>query len=312
MKKYSIRRLLTLSIAFIFSVGLNAYSQEKDYDELKKEYEALLVDRDNILAQTKNLLQYKERYLSLQKDIEELQAQNSELNLKVQDRDAQIQMLQEQVEELEESQVSLVEEREDLKDSLDKLKIEYKILPETRKNIAELKKENTELLKNSEELEAKIQRLEEVRLDAVAQAEIYLNQLNEFKQRYEEAVEKNRTLEKEVAQAPKKFAELARENKILIKQTALMHYNLGIFYTQNKQYSRAIAEFEKSLELNPDDPYAHYNLGYIYAEYLVNRPKAIEHFRHFLRLAKSDDKDVDWVKKYILTWQTWEGKEPMQ
>ena len=91
-----------------------------------------------------------------------------------------------------------------------------------------------------------------------------------------------------------------------------MHYNLGVFYTQHKEYKRAIAEFEKAIELNPDDPYAHFNLGYIYAEYLVDRSKAVEHFRHYLRLADKSDKDIDWVKKYILTWQAWEGKTPLK
>jgi tetratricopeptide (TPR) repeat protein len=91
-----------------------------------------------------------------------------------------------------------------------------------------------------------------------------------------------------------------------------MHYNLGVFYTKNKEYPRAIAEFEKSIELNPEDPYAHFNLGYIYAEYLVDRPKAIVNFRKYLSLLKTDDKDADWVKKYILTWQTWEGKKPIE
>jgi tetratricopeptide (TPR) repeat protein len=87
-----------------------------------------------------------------------------------------------------------------------------------------------------------------------------------------------------------------------------MHYNLGVFYMREKNYPRAIAEFEKALELTPDDAYAHFNLGYIYAEYVVNRPKAIEHFRNYLRLAKKGDKDVDWVKKYIISWETWQGK----
>ena len=102
---------------------------------------------------------------------------------------------------------------------------------------------------------------------------------------------------------------MARENKILIKQTALMHYNLGVFYSENKQHSRAVVEFERAIELNPGDAHSYYNLGYIYAEFLHDRPRAIENFRQFLRLAKGSDKDVDWVKKYILTWQTWEGKK---
>jgi tetratricopeptide (TPR) repeat protein len=122
---------------------------------------------------------------------------------------------------------------------------------------------------------------------------------------------KNRSLEKKLEQIPSRFAEIARENKVLVKETALMHYNLGVFYTKNKEYSRAIAEFEKDVELNPDDAAAHYNIGFIYAEYLTNRPLAITHFRKFLSLVKSEDKDVDWVKKYILTWQTWEGKKPI-
>ena len=127
-----------------------------------------------------------------------------------------------------------------------------------------------------------------------------------------EAQKKNKRLELEALNVPKKFAEIGRQNKILLKDTAQMHYNLGVFYTKNKEYDRAVAEFEKVVEINPDDSYAQFNLGYIYAEYLVNRDKAVEHFRHYLTLAKSDDKDIDWVKKYLLTWETFNGKKPME
>ncbi|MEI6631307.1 MAG: tetratricopeptide repeat protein, partial [bacterium] len=136
--------------------------------------------------------------------------------------------------------------------------------------------------------------------------------LGELTARYSEAVSKNKLFEQKTADMPKKFAEVARQNKSLIKETANMHYNLGVFYTKNKEYSRAAAELEKAIELTPDDAYAHFNLGYIYAEYMINRNKAIEHFKHYLRLAKKEDKDVDWVKKYILTWQAYEGKENIQ
>jgi tetratricopeptide (TPR) repeat protein len=89
-----------------------------------------------------------------------------------------------------------------------------------------------------------------------------------------------------------------------------MHYNLGVFYSNRKEYSRAIAEFEKAVELVPDDAAAHFNLGYIYAEQLVNRERAIRHFQQYLRYAKHGDKDADWVKRYIVTWQAYENKQP--
>jgi tetratricopeptide (TPR) repeat protein len=172
--------------------------------------------------------------------------------------------------------------------------------------------EKKEALRNYNQLKEKFKTLEEERLDKDAQIEINRRQIKEFQKQAEEAMIKNRELEKRAQEIPARFAEMARENKVLIKETALMHYNLGVFYTKNKEYSRATAEFEKATELNPEDPYAHYNLGYIYAEYLVDRSKSIEHFRKFLSLCKTDDKDVDWVRKYILTWQTWGGKKPIQ
>jgi len=44
----------------------------------------------------------------------------------------------------------------------------------------------------------------------------------------------------------------------------------------------------------------------------VDRSQAVEHFQHYLRNAKKDDRDVDWVKKYLLTWESWGGKKPME
>ncbi|MCM8781026.1 MAG: tetratricopeptide repeat protein [Candidatus Omnitrophica bacterium] len=311
--KRNILNILVMVLMLLF--GAQSQAQEvsrQDYEKLKKDYEALLVDRDNILAQARRLLEYKEKYESVEDTIKKNQQEKEKIEQQLKARLEQISLLQKRIEELEILQTQLQQDKESLKNELEKFQIEYKIVPETRKEIEQLKKEKDGFLVRFKQLEQEVKRAEEKRLDAEAKAELYRRQLNDFKKRYEEAVANNRALEKKIAQVPARFAELARENKILIKETALMHYNLGVFYTQNKEYSRAIAEFEKAIELNPDDPYAHYNLGYIYAEYVVNRPKAIEHFRHFLRLAKAEDKDVDWVKKYILTWQTWEAKKPVE
>ena len=55
----------------------------------------------------------------------------------------------------------------------------------------------------------------------------------------------NKKLAEEIRNIPKKFSEIARQNRKLIKETSEMHYNLGVFYTKNKEYDRAVAEFEK-------------------------------------------------------------------
>ncbi|MBU0502955.1 MAG: tetratricopeptide repeat protein [Candidatus Omnitrophota bacterium] len=306
--------IFTYTSTFTFSIINTALAQEsweKKYEDLKNQNQEVVADRDNLLIQIKNLYEYKNKFDNKEADDRKVQIEKDRLQKELQARLEQSALLQQRLEELESAQAQLVQEKENLKNSLEKIKIEYRIVPETRKKIADLQKENTDLIRRFKILEQKVKLLDEQKLDAYAQVEIYRRQLNDSKKLYEGALAKNRSLEQKIAQIPAKFAELARENKVLIKETALMHYNLGVFYTQSKEFSRATAEFEKAIELNPDDPYSHYNLGYIYAEYLGNRPKAIENFRKFLKLAKAEDKDVDWVKKYILTWQTWEGKKPV-
>ena len=307
-----------------------AVSVPTDYNELKSQYEAVVADRDNIIAQTKLVLEQKDKFQDAQTQInvktEEGQKIKQEAEAQLKEKDAaakklqdelnarldQNTLLQQKVDELQQAQAQTVRENENLKNSLEKLQIEYKIIPDTKKTISRLTEENTSLAREVKNSQNKFRQLEDQKLDAYAQVETYRRQVLDFRKRYEGALAKNREFEKKIASVPSRFAEMARENKVLIKETALMHYNLGVFYTQSKEYSRAIAEFEKAIELNPEDPYAFYNLGYIYAEYVVNRPKAIDCFRHFMKLAKAEDSDLDWVKKYILTWQTWEGKKPME
>jgi len=313
--------ILVMVIGFFPQV----YAQDNlktEYDKLKKEYEKVVADRDNVLAQSKNLLEYKAKYLEVDVRIKQLQEENSKLQTaydasKSQSEEATKALadantaLKDGEKNLQDRIALLTQEKQSLQNAVDKLEIEYKVVPETRKEISRLQNDKKDLQRKYGGIEAQLKRYEERSLDKDAQIEVYRRQVKEFKRRYEEALAKNRLLEKKAEAQPARIAEIARENKVLIKETALMHYNLGVFYTKNKEFARAIAEFEKATELNPDDASSHYNIGYIYSEYLVNRQKAIEHFRKYLSLTKGSDKDVDWVKKYILTWQTWEGKKPM-
>ncbi len=314
MKKYNFKAMLLLVMLIMFIPAITGFAQPLplDYEKLKNEYASVKADRDNLLLQAKNLGDYKNKFSEAESAVKKAQEEKAKLLEEIQVRDSQIADLRQKITDLETNSSQLVKEDEDIKKSLEKMTFEYKIVPETRKELAEVKSRNVSLQRSLKQMEIKMNKLEGDKLNDSAQQEIYRMQIKEFKKRYEQALGRNRVLEKKAEQVPKRFAEISRQNKTLLKETALMHYNLGVFYSKNKEYIRALAEFEKSVELNPDDAASYFNLGYICAEYLVNRPKAINYFRKYLSLVKTEDKDVDWVKKYILTWQTWEGKKPME
>ena len=289
---------------------LKAESEDK-YATLAKENEALKQDRENLMAQAKNLLVQSNRA----KELEEMASTGAT-----------------QKKAVEEERNKLRQESAALKKDLQQLKSENRriskdldiaksgaqtakkdtMINDLRKQVAELKSAESKInskmgktARDAKTLADKNAKLE----DAKANLEKILAK---YKKEYADALKTNRAFEQDMKNIPKKFSETARQNKQLIKETSEMHYNLGVFYVKNKEFERARAEFEKTIEINPDDAYAHFNLGYIYAEHLVDRKKAVAQFRHYLRLSKKGDKDADWAKKYILTWQTFEGKEPME
>jgi tetratricopeptide (TPR) repeat protein len=310
MKKCHIRLGFLIMIPAIFVSFATAFAQT-DCDKLKKDYDAVKADRDNLLMQSRTTGDFRNRFSEAEASAKKAQEESARTKQEILVKDSQISDLRQKISDLETNNSQLVKANEDTKKSLEKMSFEYKIVPETKKELAAAKNENTAVRRNLKQLDDKIKKLQEDKLNNDAQLEIYRMQIKEHKKRYETALTRNRVLEKKTEQMPVRFAEISRQNKTLLKETALMHYNLGVFYSKNKEYTRALAEFEKSVELNPDDAGSYFNLGYICAEYLINRPKAIEYFRKFLSLVKTEDKDVDWVKKYILTWQTWEGKKPM-
>lgn len=288
------------------------------YEALLKENEAIREDRNNLITQAKNMLaemgrlkQIEETFGNLKVEKELLDKEKGELNNRIASLKGDLEKLQYSHAETLKEKDGIEAEYEKLKEdpAMTSLKKEISILQRQKKDFeatlkqiqketAQLKKENSELDKDRKGLTARLKEL--------------TDRLKRSKEDYAEAVKKNKGLEQEIKDLPGKFSEIARQNKTLIRQTAQMHYNLGVFYTKNKEYNRAIVEFEKVVEITPQDAYAHFNLGYIYAEHMVDRKKAVEHFRNYLSFAKSDDKDIDWAKKYLLTWETFEGKEPMK
>jgi tetratricopeptide (TPR) repeat protein len=284
---------------------------QSDFDKIQKDNQAIILDRDNIKAQVRSLLKDRDSAKELEQNLEKSKKDLDAIAKEKQDLFDRILVLQGEIKDLQTSQKQLITEKEQLAQTLsferDKNNIR-KIEAENRS----LKKENTELVRRVKSNEAEIVNLKASESKAEEELKQAVNKADKLNKDYAEAVRKNKTFEQKVSETPSKFAELARQNRALIKETASMHYNLGVFYMKQKDYTRAVSEFEKSIELVPGDAYAHFNLGYIYAEYLVNRKKAIEHFQKYLRSAKKEDKDIDWVKKYIITWESWQGDQQLE
>ena len=308
--------LLCLSSSTFAQTASGTDNIKAEYDKLKKELKSIKTDRDNLMSQMKILLKYKSESVSIEQketkikldrgkwEIEKKLLKSENQNLK-----NEVASLRVQVEESMLMQIRAEEEKDEVRKSLSKSKAGYIIIDDLKRKVRDEKHRNKSLNKGLKRFQKKINKMLAEKGKAETTEEVLRGQISELKLQYKEAQKRNKLLANKLQQQPRQYAEMARENKVLLKRTALMHYNLGVFYTKGKEYERAISEFEKAVELNPEDTYSYFNLGYIYAEHYEERHKAINNFRKYLTLARKDDKDVDWVKRYILTWETWEGKK---
>jgi tetratricopeptide (TPR) repeat protein len=70
-------------------------------------------------------------------------------------------------------------------------------------------------------------------------------------------------------------------------QKASAHYQLGVSYMNDNNIQPAFVEFQKAIELNPDDKESLNAIGLIYLLKLEDYPRAIEYFERALRIDKS-------------------------
>jgi tetratricopeptide (TPR) repeat protein len=301
--------------AVVFGQASAEPDVNKDYSALKKEYDAVVTDRENLLAQMKILLKYKNEITQAKEQLSLIETERAQWEMEKETYkstnnrlQANNEQLMSKIDNLLADQFQMQEERDSLRATLSKSKAGYIIVDDLNRKIKEQSQEIARLENNVKQMQKDVEKSVDQVAKAEATAVVLSDQIKDITAKYKKAMGTNKKLESKLNRQPKEYAEIARENKVLIKRTALMHYNLGVFYTKSKEYNRAISEFEKSIELNPEDPQAYFNLGFIYAEYFEDRPKSIDRFQKFLLLTKKEDEDVDWVKRYILTWQTWEGK----
>ncbi len=298
--------------------------------------DALRRDRDNLLKQAKRLLKenrvlkaLKDRFEGLTDEKEDLLSgkkwlarQMVILNSEIEEEKKKNEQIQKELKRL----VMLHERLKRKKEELDALLAEAKSesgIGKLEDAIRSLQNENRVLRKEREksgkqaaQLSSKIKKdrtgfdktLEKQKGDAEQKFGEYENRLKETQEKYAAESKERKALGQELTRLPGKFGDIARENARLARTAADRHYNLGVFYSKNAEYRRAVAEFEEALRIKPDHAYALYNLGHIYATYIVDRKKAILHFKEYLKVSPTA-KDRDLVLKYIITWEAMGEKE---
>jgi chromosome segregation ATPase len=296
---------------------------QKQNESIKRDYQSIEIDRNNLLEQTKILLKEKHGLVEAKDNFDKINEQNQELVSAKEKADKEKSMLSDNLDvlkvhlkDLTQQKIRLEglleESRSDQSSKIGKMttKLQARV-KELESLSSSLKKDKITLTNELRQMDNDVKILEKSKVTLEDKIESLRKQLDELEINYVSIQKENKYLIEESREFPKRFADLARQNKRLIEETSDMHYNLGVFYVNNNEHQQAVKEFIKVLELKPDHAYANYNLGYIYAEYLVDREKAIDYFKTYLTYAP-DAKDVDWVKKYILTWQTWYGKEKIK
>lgn len=93
-------------------------------------------------------------------------------------------------------------------------------------------------------------------------------------------------------------AQLAKSKQRFTSEADRYHYNLGVVYTQNKDFEPAVKEFKTALGYNPKNAQAHYNLGIIYDDYFKDKQSARYHYRSFLELAPTSE-DAEAVREWF-------------
>ena len=297
---------------------------EAENARLQDQYKQVEADRDNVLSQTKVLLGEKSKYQGMQDSLDAQTKELGDAKAKADSLAAEKQNLEQQIagtmasfDELkkthqdvqtknetlatENEQLSLalfqrLENDPQVKRMMDELKAEReksRVLADEKKKLESDQKKSADQLKRAGEREAKLTK---------EMADV------KGKLEFTEAERNNllgavREMEGRLGQAPERFKSMAQENQMLIKETSEMHYNMGVYFTEKKQYDQAINEYERALEFNPENAKVHYNLGYLYSEGFKNHEQAVYHFKEYLKIEPQSPLSEQ-LRSYILARET--------
>ncbi len=311
-------------------------AEKPTYEELLAECEKVKSDRDNLLIQTQRLAQFKAEYENAVKSDEALNNKNKTLLEKNTALEAAVKTFEQRIAELEgevaelkaklseveafadeaSAQAALDELKSEKAAEISRLRIKYgSEIKELQKEIGKLDKEKAVLRdeweKQAQNIEKESERLKKTLLEVEGEKKKNENAIAVLRmevarlgQDNEDYAAKVKSLEAELRVVPDKFNNLAKENEVLSRRVADIHYNQGVFYSKKKEYDRAAAEFEKAIELRPYDKDSIFNLALIYAEYDIDTEKALDLFKRYLQI-DNKSANADWAKRYLLRWESW-------
>ena len=185
---------------------------------------------------------------------------------------------------------------------------EYQLLDRESKRLAE---ENEKLGQTINLMEGKlklaldrIKKDQERELSMIRQIRSQKQMLDALRAQNEALSKANVQLNELINQAPGRIKDMAAQNQTLLRETAEMHYNMAVFFTENKQFTQAEREYLRALDFDPNNIKVHYNLGYLYAEEMENHDKAMYHLEKYLQIAPNS-KESEAIRTYIATRQVW-------
>lgn len=155
---------------------------------------------------------------------------------------------------------------------------------------------NTKLQEETEGLSTRLAEAEARVEEQTAEREKLQDKLEQLhKQLSRTKTERRLASTKDLKALTEKVAGLEQTLK---QERSLYQYNLGVVYAQATRYDDAIEAYRKSIELNPKNAEAHYNLGLLYDRVKTQSDRAAWHYRRYLEL-KPQAEDRDEVQQWI-------------
>ncbi|MBN2813719.1 MAG: tetratricopeptide repeat protein, partial [Bacteroidales bacterium] len=90
-------------------------------------------------------------------------------------------------------------------------------------------------------------------------------------------------------------------NMPVVDILSLVHLDLSLALTKNRQYNEALAALQQAIELTPRDPAVVYKLALHYDNWMDDKPMALKYYQEFLSMIKDPGQSIIITSTSVLT-----------